>query len=198
MKQIIKTAAILGAVAPLITYTCILLAIISYSEFSWTNNALSDLGIVPGVTMTLFNSGLIIGGILFTIFAFGLFTYLRKTLIGRIGSIFFIIASISMICVGIFNEHFKPIHFIVSVTLFSFMALALIVISCNSYYTGQKRLSIFTLSLGLASAIVWILEYTIWYFPHVAIPEFVTGLMGTTWVLVMVNKMLKDSTSNQS
>lgn len=198
MKQIIKTAAILGAVAPLITYTCILLAIISYSEFSWTNNALSDLGIVPGVTMTLFNSGLIIGGILFTIFAFALFTYLRKTLIGRIGSIFFIIASISMICVGIFNEHIKPIHFIVSVTLFSFMALALIVISCNSYYTGQKRLSIFTLSLGLASAIVWILEYTIWYFPHVAIPEFVTGLMGTTWVLVMVNKMLKDSTSNQS
>jgi hypothetical membrane protein len=191
MRQGIETAALLGGIAPFITYACILLSIASYKEFSWTHNALSDLGIVPGITMTLFNSGLIIGGFLFTIFAIGLFFYLRKNTIGKIGSLLFILACISIVLVGIFNEHYKPTHFIVSVMLFSFMALSLLVISGNFIFNGEKRLGLFTLSLGLAAALIWILEYTIWYFPHVAIPEFVSGLLGVTWVLVMVRKMLK-------
>jgi len=193
MRRSIGIAAVFGGVAPVVTYACILLAVASYPEFSWTHNALSDLGIVPGVTMTLFNSGLFVGGILFTIFALGLFTYLRKTMIGKVGSFFFILAALSIICVGIFNEHFKPTHFIVSVTLFSFMALSLLVLSGNFWFTGQKRLGIFTLALGLAAATIWVLEYTIRYFPHVAIPEFVSGLLGVTWVLVMVSKMLKET-----
>jgi hypothetical protein len=71
------------------------------------------------------------------------------------------------------------------------MALSLLVISGNFIFNGEKRLGLFTLSLGLAAALIWILEYTIWYFPHVAIPEFVSGLLGVTWVLVMVRNMLK-------
>ena len=192
MRRSIDLAAVFGGVAPFLTYACILLAVASYKEFSWTHNALSDLGIVPGVTMILFNGGLIIGGILFTIFAIGLYEYMRKTTIGRVGAFFFILASISITCVGIFNEHFKPTHFIFSVTLFTFMALSLLVFSGNLLIKGQSRLGLFTLVLGSASAAMWILEYTIRYFQNVAVPEFVSGLLGVTWVMVMVNKMLKE------
>ncbi|NLF42849.1 MAG: DUF998 domain-containing protein [Bacteroidales bacterium] len=191
MQNRLTISTICGGVAPAVIFCCILLAIASYDPFSWTNNALSDLGVVPGFTMIIFNSGLIIGGVLLTVFALGLYTYMKNTLVGKIGSLLFVFATLSLICVGIFNEHFVPIHFIVSVSLFSFMALSFMVLSGAFWLTKQKHLTIFTLGLGIVMAIVWILEYTIRYVPHVAIPEFVTGFMGVCWVFVLVYKMLK-------
>lgn len=185
-------AIICGGIAPFVTFACILLAVASYPEFSWTNNALSDLGIVPGVTMILFNGGLIIGGILFTLFAYGLFSFMRESLLGRTGAFVFALATISIICIGIFNEHFRPTHFIVSVALFTFMPISFFILTGAFWTNRQKSLSIFTLAVGLTAAAIWILEYTIWYVPHVAIPEFTSGLLGATWVLVIVNKMLKN------
>ena len=186
-----EIAAICGGIAPFVTYACILLAIGSYRQFNWVNNALSDLGIVPGITMTLFNGGLIVGGILFAFFAFGLFSFLGKSLVGRVGSAFFFLAWISLICVGIFNEHFVPTHYIFSVSLFTFMSLALLVYTGAFWLKGQKLMSIFTLTVGLISATVWVLQLTIHYVPKVAIPEFVSGLAAVIWVLVISYKMLK-------
>jgi len=52
-KERIGAAA--GIATPMLAFACIMSAISSYPSFSWTNNALSDLGIVPGVTGPLFN-----------------------------------------------------------------------------------------------------------------------------------------------
>jgi len=65
----LKISGVSGVLAPLVAFTLISLAITSHPQFSWTGNALSDLGVVEGVTAVLFNSGLIIGGILAIIFA---------------------------------------------------------------------------------------------------------------------------------
>ena len=54
-----KIGASSGIVAPIVAFVCILTAIASYPTFSWTNNALSDLGVVPGITGSLFNFGLL-------------------------------------------------------------------------------------------------------------------------------------------
>ena len=39
-----------GIATPIVAFASILTAIASYPQFSWTNNALSDLGVVAGVT----------------------------------------------------------------------------------------------------------------------------------------------------
>ncbi len=194
MRNIVEFSSICGGIAPFFTYACILLAIGFYSQFNWANNALSDLGVVPGLTMTIFNGGLIIGGILFTIFAIGLTQFFSKKPLGQIGAGALIIATISLICVGIFNEHVRPIHYIVSVSLFFFMPIALWILTLAFWKDDQKRMSIFTVIIGIAAAIPWILEFTVHYAPNVAIPEFVSGLATSIWALTLSSKMLKEST----
>ena len=46
----------MGIVAPMIAFVCIGGAITSYPQFSWTNNALSDLGVISGITENLFST----------------------------------------------------------------------------------------------------------------------------------------------
>jgi hypothetical membrane protein len=70
-------SGICGFLTPILAFALIFSAIASYPEFSWVDNALSDLGIVEGITALLFNSGLLIGGALCFIFATGLFMFLR-------------------------------------------------------------------------------------------------------------------------
>jgi hypothetical membrane protein len=192
MQKIVGLGGVCGAVAPVITYVCILLAIGSDREFSWINNALSDLGVVSGITMTVFNVGLIIGGILFTIFALGLTQFFGKKFLGRVGSWILVIACVSLICIGIFNEHVKPIHYIVSVSLFFFMPIALWILTGVFWANGQKTMSLFTLAIGIVAATPWILEFTIQYAANVAIPEFVSGLATSIWTIVLSIKMLKE------
>ena len=94
-----RIGAASGIVAPIIAFICILTAIASYSPFSWTNNALSDLGVVSGITASLFNFGLLASGILAFNFAiFGLFTYFGKRWVGKIGSAVFAAAAHSTNC----------------------------------------------------------------------------------------------------
>jgi hypothetical membrane protein len=115
-----RLGASAGIVAPIVGFICILSAIASYSYFSWTNNALSDLGVVSGITGLLFNFGLVASGFLaFTFAIFGLFVYFEKTWVGKIGSAFFAAATVALIAIGVFNESFSPIHFFVSVAFFA-------------------------------------------------------------------------------
>ena len=50
----LKIAGIDGIIAPIYALTLILISVASYPQFSWTDNALSDLGVVSGVTSALF------------------------------------------------------------------------------------------------------------------------------------------------
>ena len=65
--RLIKAAAICGILGVVVVYPLILLAISYYPNFSWFNNALSDLG-VKGISAIIFNASLIIGGALLFIF----------------------------------------------------------------------------------------------------------------------------------
>src|ERR1700690_511058 len=96
-----KIGAIAGIMSPVLGFSCILAAIASYSAFSWTNNALSDLGIIPGVTSLLFNFGLIGSGFLALLFAaLGLFNYSGEKLVGKVGVGSFEAATIALIGIG--------------------------------------------------------------------------------------------------
>jgi hypothetical protein len=67
-----------GIISPILAFILISLAISQASSwFSWTGNALSDLG-VHKESAVLFNSGLIIGGILSIVFAFGVMRFYQN------------------------------------------------------------------------------------------------------------------------
>jgi hypothetical membrane protein len=181
-----------GIVAPIIAFVCILTAIASYPTFSWTSNALSDLGVVPGITASLFNFGLFASGILAFNFAiFGLYTYFGKSWVGKIGSVVFAAAILALIAISVFNEHFSPTHYIVSVAFFTLAPIALFILTVGFWLCHMRGLAGFTVAVGIAAALPWLLFFGFNYVPNVAIPEFLSGLLVSAWVIVLGIRMLR-------
>jgi hypothetical membrane protein len=187
-----KIGGALGIAAPLVGFTCILIAIASYPAFSWTNNALSDLGVIPGVTGPLFNFGLFASGLLTLNFAaLGLFTYLKASWAGKIGSAFFAATAIALMAISVFNESFSGTHYAVSVAFFTLAPISLFIITAALWRINRKGLAVFTVFAGVAAALPWLLLFAFNYVPNVAIPEFLSGLAISAWTVMLSVKMLK-------
>jgi hypothetical membrane protein len=187
---LLKIGGSCGIIVPFLAFFCILGAIASYPQFNWFSNALSDLGVVWGITASLFDTGLTITGILAIIFSFGLYAYFTQNIAGKVGAILFFIASVFLTAIGIFNETFRPTHYLVSVGFFVFMPLALFAITAAFALSKRAKWAIYTIVTGLVAAIPWILYFTIHYASNVAIPEFITSLAGAIWALVLGVQML--------
>jgi hypothetical membrane protein len=186
-----RIGAAFGIAAPILAFTCILGAIVSYPAFSWTINALSDLGVISGITGMLFNFGLCAGGVLGFIFAvFGLYHYLGKSAVGKIGAGVFGFAALALFCIGVFNEGFVPTHYLVSVLFFVSSPIALFILTCAFWLSGRRGLAVFSVLVGVVAALPWILFFTLNYVPNVAVPETVSGLAVGLWAVVLGKKML--------
>lgn len=181
-----------GIVAPIVAFTCILLAVASYPEFSWTDNALSDLGIIAGITGPVFNFGLYCSGLFVLKFAaFGLFRYFRNSWVGKIGAVTFAATSVALMGIGIAHENIKPYHYLFSVAFFVLLPISLFIITAAFALKRQTKMAVFTLLTAVAAAIPWILQFTVHYVQGVAIPEFASALAGSAWTVVLGYRMLK-------
>ena len=187
----LKISEVCGILAPLVVFTFIFLAIASFSQFSWTENALSDLGVAEGVTAVLFNSGLIIGGILAILFASGLFIFLRKSMLGRIGAFIFTLASLALVAIGIFTEDFGRIHYYVSVAFFTFAPTSMLIICATFFTMAKAKMGMFTFLTAIVAVLVWVLQFAMQYVPNVAIPETISALSASTWSTVLGFQMFK-------
>ena len=188
-----RAGAIAGMVAPVLAFACILTAIASDPGFSLhKKNALSDLGIVPGITGLLFNFGLYASGLLALSFAlFGLLTYMRKSVVGKVGCVFFLAATIALIAIGVFNESFSGTHYDVSVAFFVLIPISLFILTCSFLLDHRGRMAVFTFLIGIVAALPWLLLFIFHYVPNVAIPETVSGLAVSTWTMTLCVIMLK-------
>jgi hypothetical membrane protein len=183
-----------GILSPIIGFACILIAIASYPSFSWTNNALSDLGVIPGITGSIFNFGLFTSGALAFIFAiFGLYIFFRKNWLGKIGVAVFAAGTLALIAIGVFNESYSPTHYIVSVAFFALMPIAMFTLTTSFLLTHQTKLAFFTVLAGFAAALPWVLQFTVNYVPNVAVPEFISGLIISAWTVILSYQILKEA-----
>ena len=189
-----KTGLSSGIISPIIGFTCIFTAIASDNGFSWTNNALSDLGVISGITGLVFNFGLFASGLLAFNFAiFGLFIYFRKIFVGKLGACVFAAGSLALIAIGVFNENYSPTHYLVSVSFFLLMPIALFIITCTFLLKHQAKMAVFTILIGFAASLPWIAQFAFSYVPNVAIPELISGLAVSAWTIVLGIKMLKEA-----
>jgi len=189
----LKIFSACGIAAPIEAFTCIFLAILLYPQFSWTDNALSDLGIVEGATSTLFNTGLILGGILTSMFGLALFALLEKKTLGRIGAVLFILDAAALTAIGIFPENARPMHFYASLAFFTLCPIAMFLVGSSFLLSGKARKGTFTLLPAVFAAAVWIAQFSIRYVPQVAIPETLSALSASAWSMLLGFKMLKES-----
>jgi hypothetical membrane protein len=194
----VRFGGIAGILTPVLAFTFIGSAIVAYPQFSWVDNALSDLGVVPGITSTLFNFGLFVSGLFSLNFAIGLFKFLSTRITGKIGAIIFILASLSLMGIGITPENIRPFHYIFSVAFFSLVPISLLVIATYFLVTRQKKLATFTLLVAILAAAPWALFFQIHYVQGVAIPELLSALAGAVWTVIIGWKMFKAASQPKS
>jgi len=98
VAHIQNLAAISGILLPFLTLL-VLVGSLPYAPwFSWTENAISDLG-RPEYGLLFFNYGLILIGFLMLIFSIGLNLHLKKE---RVGPTIFSLSALYLIGVGVF------------------------------------------------------------------------------------------------
>jgi hypothetical membrane protein len=190
-NALLKLAGFYGVIAPIIAFAFIFIAIASYPQFSWTRNALSDLGVVVGVTAGVFNSGLVICGIMSFTFALGLYLFMNESWVSRAGVILFALACLALVAIGMFPESVSPTHYWVSVSFFVTLPISLLVFVGGYWRTHQSLMAIFTLFVAVFAAAPWVLLFEFHYVSGVAIPEVISGLAGALWTVVLGIKMYK-------
>jgi hypothetical membrane protein len=188
---LLRVSGIYGVFAPVLAFTFILMAVWSHPQFSWTANALSDLGVVSGVTAGIFNSGLVVCGVLCLTFAIGLYLLLIESTMGRVGVIVFALACLSLVAIGIFPESVSPTHYLVSVAFFVLLPISLLVITAGFAVNRHTKMAFFTLVVAVVAALPWVLYFSVHYVSGVAIPETISGLAGGVWTVVLGYKMLR-------
>jgi hypothetical membrane protein len=186
----LKISGICGLLSPMVVFSCILLAVAYASDFSWMNSALSDLGIMPDPTRILFNSGLIVGGILAVVFAARLFSFFKGKSAGQAGAFLFLLDCLALIAIGIFPESVTPMHIYASVAFFMLFPLSMFLMTAYFVLASRGRMAAFTFLISVFAAVVWILEFWVPYAPGVAIPETLSGIAASIWVVVNGYTML--------
>jgi hypothetical membrane protein len=189
----LKAFGICGVLAPVIGFMCVLFAVASYSQFSWFDNALSDLGVVGGVTAVLFNFGLIVSGVLTFVFGLGLFAFLHKKVPGVAGALIFILDAWALTLIGIFPESARPMHYYASVAFFALFPVSMFLICAEFLSSSRIKMGLLTFITATFAAIVWIIQFTVTPVPGVAIPETLSALAASAWVVVLGLKMFRDA-----
>lgn len=179
----IKIAGLCGIVAPILTLVLIAAAISLYPPFNWTTNALSDLG-VQEQSAVYFNSSLIIGGILTLLFAFGIKKMLWKNGLGKIATVVFIFAALSMISIGVFPESYGRLHYYVSVAFFISLPMAQFTVGAT-LIQNTKILGVFSLLTALAGFLVWVFPWE-----GAAIPEITASSAAAAWSIALGAKLV--------
>lgn len=136
----VKIAGLCGVTGPIISLLFVAVAIAYTSEFNWFTWALSDLGVHQAAL--IFNFGLIVGGILETMFAIGLMQILRKQFLGSVGAFTLVLSTISLCAVGVFPESAGRIHLYVSISFFCVTS------NFTPYYRGCFDAGVISTILG--------------------------------------------------
>lgn len=197
-NALLKLTGVYGVIAPIIAFSFIFIAIASYPQFSWTSNALSDLGVVVGVTAGVFNSGLIICGVMSFTFALGLYLFMNESWVGRAGVILFALACLALVAIGMFPESVSPTHYWVSVAFFVTLPISLLVFVGGYWRAHQSLMAIFTLLVAVFAAAPWVLLFEFHYVSGVAIPEVISGLAGALWTVLLGVKMYKAAAQSKA
>lgn len=191
----LTTGGGMGVIVPVVAFTFIILSILTYPPFSFANNALSDLGVVPGITATLFNFGLYASGLMSLWFAIGLYQQLSKNALGKLGAIVFGAASLALEGIGWApegtNAYNFPWHYFFSVLFFALVPIALLVIVGHFLTTHEAPLASFTLLIAVIAAAPWALYFAIQYVPGVAVPELISALAASAWSITVGWRMYR-------
>jgi hypothetical membrane protein len=184
-QRTFRIAGLCGIAVPVLTVVALSLAISSSGWFSWTSNTLSDLG-ASYPSAYFFNGSLILAGFLTMIFGRGLYSYLPRERLPRLGAVLLLLGSLSLLLIGVFTSHAGIIHNIVSVLFYTLTLVAIIIIGISELRNSQKTGAI-AVVLGLVAISMFALP---WPGDGLALPETASILFTMGFTLVYGVRLL--------
>jgi len=173
--RILRLCGFFGMLTPVVGFIMVFLAISQAPWFSWTLNALSDLG-VDGFEAVLFNSGLPLTGAVMMMFSAGLFELTKGSTVGRAGSAVHLASAVLLILIGVINETIKPWHYVVSFAFFASLAVMLAIMGVYHWRANMKRFTILAWSAAALGIVIWMLPWR-----GVALPEAISAVCVSVW-----------------
>ena len=185
-----RLAGLSGIITPVFTLTLIFVSIALSPWFSWHDNALSDMGV--SATPNPFNAALLIGGLLYFVFAIGFLRWqgLRSRL-AKIAAVALIAGAIGLLLIGIFTENAGRIHYYVSALYFLATPLAYVLFGIDWLRHGEKLLGLLTIAAGITAFLM------IAAVPHkrIAVPEILAAVTMGIWTFSLGMKLLVEPPS---
>lgn len=167
---------VFGFLSPLSAFIFINISIYVHN-FEFTGNALSDMGRVGLEKNYIFNTGLILSGICGILFSLGIYHGVKKY--EKISALILALASIFLICIGVFPEGTDPHGFFsVGFYLLGFIALILF-----GVFILRRKRNIGIFSVG--SAILGLVLALVPDWNGVAIPETIGAFFICLWMVVV-------------
>jgi len=180
-------SGILGSVLPL---AIVLSATYLSSWFSWSANALSELGV--GEQAVLFNSAMLLGGALYFLFAVGLYKWVPAERRVRTGVLCIMGSSVCLALVGVFTIDYFVMHGIVAAGFFLLAPAGLLLIGFGSKEAVIKRLSLACgigalLAILVFPVVILALPFSVGF----AVPELAESLIISVWTIFVSTKLLQ-------
>ncbi len=174
-----KFVGLCGVLVFFVVLISIIFSINMSPWFSWTENALSDLGRPEGAS-TFFNANIALAGLLLCIFSFGLLIVLTEDSVGPTMLGF---SSIFLFGVGI-NPLPSQEHVILSCCFFIAFPLGFLALGYNLFkkeHDFQKKMGKFAIGIAMISFCTPIF---LLFLKGIAIPESVVIFPGLFWCFV--------------
>jgi hypothetical membrane protein len=188
--KLLRFGGFCGILGSGLSIILVLAATVLSPWFRWENNALSELGV--GEVSLLFNSAMLIGGVLIFFFALGIREYFDGNRLVRIGVNLIIIASVFLALVGVFTVDMMPMHGIVSLGPLMLAPLGFVFIG---FGTEEAKIRKFSICSGVAALVsILVLPMIILFLPFkigFAVPEIINTIITTVWIFVMGIKLIK-------
>lgn len=161
LSSVLLLAGVAGVLVPVTLFLGVVFALQAAPWFSWTMNAISDLGIAPGSCL-LFNGTMVCTGVLLFLFSIGI-----RLRVSRIGGMVLGLAAVLLVGVGFVPESIYWVHWLISVSFF----LLLVGIFLFLWLHPSVRDKVFVKSSRGVSCIAMVATGWFWLFPGAAIPE---------------------------
>ena len=161
-----------GILGLLVLYVCIFTSIALSPWFSWSKNALSDLGhSVKSIVAPIFNLGLVIGGFLIYQYSISILKHSKM-----ITYYFLALSAFLLILIGVFDEVYGVLHFIVSVAFFVTALSATLIYA----YERKSEVAVVAFIIGVCSWAIYGLKF---FEIGISVPEILSVFAVTSWIV---------------
>ena len=182
-----KISGFCGLLLPIVTTIILIVTLLKNQWFSWTKNAISDLG-KANASPLLFNNGLIILGILLLIFSIELIISFKE----KFGPTIIFMCSFLLMLIGVFpiphmlHEPISAIFFISFPVAFLIIGYTFYKDSFPSFIMGIKILALMVVVSVLFAFIFF------FFYKWVAISEILVFYPGFIWCMVYSINLLRN------